>query len=151
MLYKIIVLPYNNICQYTYKFHETVEKMKRRKKNSLFSINNLNRNSAIIGINLVLILIVSGCSSYRYNDHLFGPDKVYHFAVAGVIGACTTAVVVRNGASDSDAPVIGVSVAMAIGAGKEFYDLSVKETYWSWKDMLWNLFGGAAGSYIVSK
>ena len=76
---------------------------------------------------------------------------MYHFTAAGVIGACTTAAAVNNGASDSDAPVIGISVAIGVGAGKEFYDLTVKETYWSWKDMLWNLIGGTAGSYIVSQ
>ena len=121
---------------------------------SIYSIHNLIRDIVMIGTNVVFILIVSvvsGCSSYRYNDHLFGPDKVYHFAAAGVIGACTTAAAVSNGASDSDAPVIGVSVAVGVGAGKEFYDLTVKETYWSWKDMLWDLLGGAAGSYIVSE
>ena len=119
--------------------------------NSIFSIHNLIRNVAIIGTNVVLVFAISGCSSYSYNDHLFGPDKVYHFAAAGVIGACTTAAAVSNGASDSDAPVIGISVAIGVGAGKEFYDLTVKETYWSWKDMLWNLIGGTAGSYIVSQ
>ena len=119
--------------------------------NNIFSIHNLIRNVAIIGTNVVLVFAVSGCSSYSYNDHLFGPDKVYHFTAAGVIGACTTAAAVSNGASDSDAPVIGISVAIGVGAGKEFYDLTVKETYWSWKDMLWNLIGGTAGSYIVSQ
>ena len=77
--------------------------------------------------------------------------KVYHFTVAATIGAGTTVAADSNGASHSDAPIIGTSVAVGMGAGKEFYDLTIKETYWSWKDMFWNVAGGLAGSYAISQ
>ncbi|MBT4483050.1 MAG: hypothetical protein HOC71_05160 [Candidatus Latescibacteria bacterium] len=97
---------------------------------------------------LVLIMYLSSCSSYRHNDRFFAPDKLYHFAVAGSIGAGTTVAAESNGASHNS-PIIGVSVSVGVGAGKEFYDLTIKDTYWSWKDMFWNLAGGIAGSYAV--
>ncbi len=105
-------------------------------------------------INLIFVLFLilfSGCSSYRYNDHFFGPDKFCHFTVAGAIGAGVTVAADANGASHHDAPIIGTSVAVTFGAGKEFYDLKIKETSWSWKDMFWDLAGGFAGSYVVAK
>jgi uncharacterized protein YfiM (DUF2279 family) len=69
----------------------------------------------------------SGCAAvYRGDDPWFGRDKAYHFAVSGAIGAGTTLAACRNGASESGAPVIGMSAAVGIGAGKECYDKRVK-------------------------
>ena len=98
-----------------------------------------------------MLIAFSGCSSYRYDDRFFGPDKLYHFTASGVIGAGTTLASSKNGASNKDAPLIGISVAMSFGAGKECYDANIKGTYWSWKDMFWDLAGGAAGSYLVAE
>ena len=101
---------------------------------------------------IMVVILVSGCATSRcYHDDLFGKDKLYHFAVAGTVGAGVTAIAHNNGSSESNAPVIGVTVVVGIGAGKEFYDLKVKETYWSWKDMIWNVIGGSVGSYAVSE
>ncbi len=106
-------------------------------------------------VNVLLIVILpffTGCATVNWsNDAWFGTDKLYHFTASGIIGAGSTAVAHSNGASDYNAPVIGVSVTIGIGAGKEFYDLTIKETYWSWKDMFWDLIGGSVGSYAVSK
>ena len=103
-------------------------------------------------LSIILFLTVSGCATTRcYHDNFFGKDKLYHFTASGVIGAGVTAVSRNNGISDYKAPVIGVSVSIGIGAGKEFYDLTVKETYWSWKDIVWNLIGSSVGSYAVSE
>ena len=103
-------------------------------------------------LSIILFLTVSGCATTRcYHDSFFGKDKLYHFTASGVIGAGVTAVSRNNGISDYKAPVIGVSVSIGIGAGKEFYDLTVKETYWSWKDIVWNLIGSSVGSYAVSE
>ena len=51
--------------------------------------------------------------------------------------------------SQEDSIVIGISVTFGVGASKEFYDLALKETYWSWKDLIWDIVGGALGSYVV--
>ena len=100
----------------------------------------------------MLLLIVSGCATTGYyQDKFFGKDKLYHFTASGAIGAVVTAVSMNNGISNCKAPVIGVSFSVGVGAGKELYDLKVKETYWSWKDMVWNVIGSTAGSYAVSE
>ena len=101
---------------------------------------------------MVLLIIMSGCATCKnYNmDRWFGKDKFYHFTAAGVIGAGTTLVASNNSDSESVSHITGISVAVGIGAGKECYDTTIKETYWSWKDMFWNLIGGVAGSYAVT-
>jgi putative lipoprotein len=99
---------------------------------------------------LTVSIILSGCAAaFQEDDPWFGPDKVYHFVCAGAIGAGTTVAAKSNGMSRHDSPVLGISAAVTIGAGKEFYDLKVKETYWSWKDFIWDILGGAAGSYAM--
>ncbi|MFC1650938.1 hypothetical protein ACFL2X_05155 [Candidatus Latescibacterota bacterium] len=100
---------------------------------------------------VIMLFALSGCSSYGYNDSFWGRDKLYHFTASGVIGAGTTLAASGNKASDRDAPLIGISVAMSFGAGKECYDMNVKGTFWSWKDMFWNMVGGTTGSYLAAK
>ncbi|MFC1539187.1 DUF2279 domain-containing protein [Candidatus Latescibacterota bacterium] len=105
----------------------------------------------IILMCIIKLFALSGCSTYGYNDSFLGKDKLYHFTASGIIGAGTTMAVNSNGASDRDAPLIGISVALSVGAGKEYYDTNVKGTFWSWKDMCWNLIGGATGSYLIAQ
>ena len=52
--------------------------------------------------------------------------------------------------SEDDSVVLGVTVTIGVGATKEFYDVACKKTYWSWKDFVWDIFGGALGSYAVA-
>lgn len=100
---------------------------------------------------IAVFLFCMGCSSYQYNDPFFGKDKLYHFTGAMIIGSGVKIAAKNNGYNKNDAPVIGTSVAFTIGMGKEFYDLTVKETFWSWKDLFWDIAGGAAGSYLMFK
>ena len=100
---------------------------------------------------VIILFAMSGCSSYGYNDPFWGRDKLYHFTASGVIGAGTTMASSRNGVSDRDAPLIGISVAMSFGSGKECYDMNVKGSFWSWKDMFWDLMGGVTGSYLAAE
>ena len=64
---------------------------------------------------------------------------MYHFLASSVIGAAATKVAINNQASPCEAMAIGISTTLVIGAGKEWYDLKVKKTLFSWKDMFWNL------------
>ncbi|MFC1489744.1 hypothetical protein ACFL6K_00895 [Candidatus Latescibacterota bacterium] len=102
-------------------------------------------------VSAFILLSISGCSSYGYNDSFWGRDKLYHFTASGVIGAGTTLAASRNGQSYQNAPLIGITVAMSVGASKEYYDQNIKGTFWSWNDMFWDLAGGTAGSYLVNK
>lgn len=98
-------------------------------------------------------LLLCGCASTSqpHQDDWFGRDKVSHFIVSAVVGAGTTKIAEKNGAGPCQAPVIGVSVSLAIGVGKEFYDKNYKKTFFSWRDMAWNLAGAAVGSYAVAE
>ena len=113
-------------------------------------MRTLTMNIGIVVTSIVLLFEFSGCSTlHNHRDRFFGRDKLYHFTAAGVIGASTTAIAKNNWTTEHQAPVIGISVSVGFGAGKEFYDLTIKETYWSWKDMFWDLTGGLVGSYAV--
>ncbi len=101
----------------------------------------------------LIMVSLSSCSTLRFapdDDPWIARDKLYHFVAAGAIGAGSTSLTARNG-NVHDSPYIGVSVAMTFGAGKEYYDKNVKGTFWSWKDIVWDLIGGTAGSYIYYK
>ena len=99
----------------------------------------------------VFLLIFSGCSAFVNinDDNFWGRDKFYHFAASSVISASSTAIADNNGASKSNAYAIGVSSTVGIGIGKEFYDSNIKDSYWSWKDLFWDVMGSFAGGYAV--
>ena len=91
----------------------------------------------------ICALFLLGCATVNHpDDNWFARDKAYHFAAASAIGAGATFMA----GSEDAAPVIGVGVAMSFGAGKELYDREVKKTYWSWKDLAWDLAGAVAGA-----
>jgi putative lipoprotein len=109
------------------------------------------KKKTIAGLFLVgMVALLSGCATvYRGDDPWLGRDKLYHFTVSGAIGAGTTLAASRNGATGSGAPVIGMTATLGIGAGKECYDAKVKGTFWSLKDFVWDMAGGALGCYLV--
>ena len=102
----------------------------------------------MIGVSL---LIFSGCSTFTSlnDDDFWGRDKLYHFTASSVISASSTAIADNNGASKSNAYVIGISSTVGIGVCKEIYDLNIKDSYWSWKDLFWDVMGSFAGGYAV--
>ena len=102
-----------------------------------------------IGI-LIAILLSSGCLTLEQSaDDWFGKDKLYHFAASSVISAAVTKNEIDNDCSKSRAVNNGIFVTMSLGAGKELRDKHVKKTFWSWKDMIWNLVGAYLGSEIA--
>ncbi|MDP2984721.1 MAG: hypothetical protein Q8O92_15490 [Candidatus Latescibacter sp.] len=121
-------------------------------------MNNLLLSSVFLRIALLSILSViilflsSGCAPiFVKNDPWLGRDKLYHFVCTGAIGAGTTFAARSNGEPRSTAPVYGISAALTVGAGKEWYDLKIKNTFWSWKDFTWDIIGGTAGSYAAAR
>ena len=96
---------------------------------------------------LISALLLSGCATVNHpDDSWFSRDKAYHFAAASAIGAGAT----WAAGGDDAAPVIGVGIAVSFGAGKELYDRNVKNTYWSWKDLAWDLAGAVAGALAAT-
>ena len=106
--------------------------------------------SRLLGV--LIIVTIDGCAmTQHHSDHWFGEDKIAHFFVSSLLGAAATTAAQNNGVSDCDAPIVGVSLTLAVGTGKEFYDKYFKKTYFSWKDMIWNMLGVTAGSLAVSQ
>jgi len=99
----------------------------------------------------IIFICATGCSTTTHkDDDWLGKDKMSHLVVSTVVSAVATRIAQDNGASDCSAPVIGFSFAMVVGAGKETHDKRIKGTYYSWKDMTWNLLGSIIGSLAVS-
>jgi putative lipoprotein len=113
------------------------------------TIYKLKRFRGVVAV--LLLVVIAGCAHQsKKEDPWFGKDKLYHFVASGVIGAGVTELAQRNGVHECTAPVIGVSVTLGIGAGKEMYDKYHKGTFYSWKDMMWDLAGGTFGSVLVA-
>jgi uncharacterized protein YfiM (DUF2279 family) len=105
---------------------------------------------------ILVIFLLTACAATAQNkshrgkrDPWLGEDKVYHFLTSSVIGAAATKIAVNNNAAPCDAVFIGISTTFVIGSGKEWYDKTVKKTFFSWKDMAWNIAGGTLGSLAV--
>ena len=77
-------------------------------------------------------------------------DKRQHFFVSAALGAAGAVAARHHGARDCEAARIGVAFTVAIGVGKEWYDLRIKRTHWDWGDLLWDVAGAAVGSLAAS-
>ena len=101
-----------------------------------------------------VILLVTTFSGYAGSNHRsdpwFGVDKVYHFCGGAVIGGGTTAIAEHNGWSEGEARCLAFGITLPLGAAKETYDLTVKKTGWSWKDLIWTAAGTLTGNLIAT-
>jgi putative lipoprotein len=94
-----------------------------------------------------LALLLTGCATTAPpGDAWFGPDKAKHFLAGAAFGAAGALAATSADADDGAAVAAGVGAAAAAGAGKEWYDVEVSKTGWSWKDLVWDLLGGCAGA-----
>lgn len=99
---------------------------------------------------MFLVISLSACATTHHpNDNWFGDDKMRHFLVSSVIGAAFTKMAANNGERGCHSVFIGISASIAIGAGKEWYDKNIRKTYFSWKDMFWDVTGGTLGSFAT--
>ena len=88
----------------------------------------------------------SGCATFRQpGDAWWGPDKARHFAASFAIAAGTSAALNASSEDDAAAGAGGFLAAGAAGLGKEMYDQHIQHTYFSGKDMAWDIAGGLLG------
>jgi len=102
-------------------------------------------------LSLILIFFSSSCATLnnKTEDKWFARDKAYHFAAGYIIGSGSALIGRNNGMDRPSTLATGIGTTIALGSGKEYYDRNIKKTYWSWKDITWNLFGALAGSFTV--
>jgi len=105
--------------------------------------------TCLVAIGLLISSSCTGLRSCGEGDRWFGKDKGKHFISSAMIAAGGT-VIAANSLDNEDAAVIGVSVTMATGLSKEFYDNGVKETCFSWKDLVWDFIGASVGASIAA-
>lgn len=106
-------------------------------------------NGIITALLCVVLLFSSSCTGFRAcseGDPWFGQDKMKHFLGSAVIAAGGTVIAANNTDDDEDAALIGLSAAMATGLSKELYDNGIKQTCFSWKDLIWDFLGASVGA-----
>ena len=74
-----------------------------------------------------------------------------HFLLATAVSAVIAKAARDDGHENCDAALIGFSVTLTLGAAKESYDKRKQDTLYSYRDMMWNAAGSAAGSLLGSK
>lgn len=100
------------------------------------------------GLVAAVLLLQAGCAGFRTcGDPWLGPDKAKHFAAGFVLGAGGS--LAARDLGPEEAAATGWTTAMAAGFGKEAYDLRVKGTCWSWRDVFWDFLGASLGASAV--
>lgn len=102
---------------------------------------------------LLALNVLSGCATHHAKDRddkWFAEDKYKHFLVTTAISAAIASAARHNGNENCDAALIGFSVTLTIGAGKEIYDKRKRGTFYSYRDMVWDTAGSATGSLLGS-
>lgn len=95
----------------------------------------------------LLLLLTTGCASFRHpDDPWWGPDKAKHFASSFAVAAGTT-MALASSTGEDQAMTAGIGTTMALGTGKELYDRDIKHTYFSGKDLAWDLIGSLLGGF----
>lgn len=109
----------------------------------------MNSARLLQAVAAALAISSAGCASLRHaNDPWWGPDKARHFAVSMTLAAGASYGLAEGGADGEGAVAGGLAAAALAGSAKEMYDQRVKRTYFSGKDLLWDLMGGLAGGFL---
>lgn len=83
-------------------------------------------------------------------DKWFGADKMKHFFMSAFIQSMAYSSARAAGASHDGAFVSATAATVGFGVGREIYDGRVKRAF-SYKDLVWDGAGLAAGVVLVNK
>lgn len=83
-------------------------------------------------------------------DGWFGADKMKHFFMSAFIQSMAYSSARAAGASHDGAFVSATAATVGLGIGREIYDGRVKKAF-SYKDLVWDGAGLAAGIVLVNK
>ncbi len=94
--------------------------------------------------------LLTGCATASpQNDDWLGRDKAKHFLAAGVISGAAAVIADKQGMDNDESFYLAFGITLSLGAGKEAFDMKVRKTGWSWKDLAWDTLGALAGYGIV--
>ncbi|RJR18053.1 MAG: hypothetical protein C4581_06770 [Nitrospiraceae bacterium] len=99
---------------------------------------------------LIALTFLTGCATATpQDDSWFGRDKAKHFLASGLISGTATVIADKQGMNRDESFYFAFGTTLSLGAGKEAYDLKIRKTGWSWKDLFWDALGALAGYGIV--
>ncbi len=91
-------------------------------------------------------MLATGCSTPAPpNDDWLGRDKFLHLGASAALAAGASSAAYAAGMNDT-AIAAGGGVSLAAGLAKETFDVRVKGTGWSWKDLAWDALGACLGA-----
>lgn len=93
---------------------------------------------------LLVYLGLIGCSHYADDDWL-GQDKALHFAGSALLTAAAMEAAQQRGYAGGRKARFGLLFSLSFGIGKELHDSRPQGSGWSWKDLIWDVAGSAAG------
>ena len=85
-------------------------------------------------------------------DRVIAPDKAKHFT-ASMISTVFFYKIFEDGLNlnEREGKIYSLSVTIGLGLSKEFYDRSRPTNYFSWKDLLADIAGIAAGFILINQ
>lgn len=86
------------------------------------------------------------------DDKWFSPDKWSHLTTAYFAALQTTYTADHFFLAESkNAETAGICVSVSLSLGKEFYDAFYKKTYFSWKDLAYDMLGTSLAYMTMQK
>ncbi len=116
-------------------------------------MNPLQKKQLIIKFVLLFVLLhLIVPFDANAGDNWFGKDKIRHFGVSGFYTLFSYKVVKHHfGFSDGNSAKFAIGVTLSLGLFKEAYDSQHPEETSSFKDIIVDIFGIAAGLYIATR
>ena len=104
------------------------------------------RRTAALALLGAVLWSTAGCAAPVCKDAWLGPGRAEHFAASFVVGAGVSTLAGHAGWAPGSSAALGLGAVAVGGAVKETVDVKVAQTCWSWKDLAWELLGGAVGA-----
>jgi len=106
------------------------------------------RHISVIAASLVMLQIPSAADATS-NDKVLAVDKLKHFGISAFISSSSGFVLHNHFRQDTpDAAMIGFTISLGLGGIKEIIDKKSPGQRSSWKDLIADFLGAAAGAAL---
>jgi uncharacterized protein YfiM (DUF2279 family) len=114
-----------------------------------------NRYGNLAAVIILLILffpVIARAEQDSKKDTFTGKDKLEHFTVSAIITSATGFVLHNHFKTNRDTAIaVGFTTSISIGGIKELIDKKTPGEQSSWKDLIADFAGCAAGALILSE